>query len=769
MGLSAVRSKLRQIFSNTYGKIILILILPSVIMLVFLLCNNLYHLNSYKSILITNYSNELNTFLIDSEESLDTIISSANFISINRDIGYALTTETKPSGVEIAPVIDALQHAKNFSELIDSIAIYNRTANFVVTPFGMYDAELYFNTVVSYANYPASYWFDYRTITGSVKTLPPTTLVNDTSEVTKTIVPFVFTSLEDINSNNIIIFNISVDTIFDRFETYKLTPNTQLYMIDNSTANIYTESLSADTSSPSPQVIASLQSGMRSHTDIVTLNGEKYLSICSTQRSNIWGYTYMVTIPYTDINRSASTTIVAASLFMLALSVILILYTLFGTRLLYSPWKKLVKATSELHMPEQDSVCLSTSIEEFLKESFSNMAAKNKSLEENLSVVLPLGQEKYLIDILNDNCTIDQTLAPLSFQYDYFVSVSINISINPLYFTSVPEQNAVQINTAMRKAICSIFSSYFLSYELPGENNIIYLLLNLENDTCSAEIQDVIEQIRKIIEIDKENVSIAFGVGNIYQGLDGLKLTHQESISNLIKELASNKIQFSAESNSDYIFTASSEGVLINYLMAGQFNKATEFLNNIYKNIAQVSSGAKKQAYSDIISALKKFIRQRGLNFSDDAADYMLDMLKTSKTVDDEKFQSYINEQLTAISSAMQTYSSKVDITAIISYINEHYTDNIGLEELAEQFGSSAKYLSRRIGEYLNMPFKKYLTSLRIEKAKEALETTDITVSELYSQVGFQNRSAFINAFKLNTGLTPSEYRKTYRKKARNL
>ena len=44
---------------------------------------------------------------------------------------------------------------------------------------------------------------------------------------------------------------------------------------------------------------------------------------------------------------------------------------------------------------------------------------------------------------------------------------------------------------------------------------------------------------------------------------------------------------------------------------------------------------------------------------------------------------------------------------------------------------------------------KEYLTQLRIDKAKELLESTNITISELYSAVGFQNRGEFTRAFKL--------------------
>ena len=115
----------------------------------------------------------------------------------------------------------------------------------------------------------------------------------------------------------------------------------------------------------------------------------------------------------------------------------------------------------------------------------------------------------------------------------------------------------------------------------------------------------------------------------------------------------------------------------------------------------------------------------------------------------------------------MQTYSSKVDIASIVSYINSNYSEDISLDELALTYNTSSKYLSKRIKQYLNIPFKEYLTQLRIDKAKELLENTNITISELYSAVGFQNRGAFTRAFKLKTGLSATEYKNAYNKKTK--
>lgn len=764
MVIQKIKSKLTLIFSKTISKIALILLIPVLIMLIFTLLNNIYHLNSYKSLIISNYSNELNSFLSNTEERMNSIINSTYITPARSDIKYIMSMSEKPSNAVAAQAMSALNHAKNSSDLIDNAILYNKIGNFVTTSSGVYDADTYFNSIYAYDKYPFKYWQEYILVGGSIKILPPTTLLNDTSAITKTIVPLVVVPTDSPSLHNIIIYNISMETLFEDFKIYKFTPNTELYMIDNYTFDIFTQS---PIFSPSldAKPLQNLGSSLRSSTDIVLNNGVKHLSIKSTKRSNIWGYTYLVIIPYSDILRSTYKISFAGFLFMLALCCILILYMSLGSKFLYIPWRKLAMTANSLYASENQNQNIPNNLEDYISVSLLNIAEANKNLQDNLTTVLPLSQEKYLINILNDNCTGAETLEHLSFKYDYFASITVNIIIIPTFLPSDSSLTIASLNKEVQRIIYSAFSSYFITYELSGTNNILYLLLNLENDTCISEIHSAINQIKNLFAVDLDDIDIIFGIGNIYRGIDGLKLTHQEAMNNMIRELNSTKIQFSTMSDKEYRFTSNNENVLINYLTSGHTDKAQEFLNNIYENTKNISLENKRKVYIDIISALKKSIQHKNIYISDNSLESVTDMIKNNRNFDETVIHTYIDELITAISKTMQTYSSKVDIASIVSYINTHYSEDISLDELALTYNTSSKYLSKRIKQYLNIPFKEYLTQLRIDKAKELLENTSITISELYSAVGFQNRGAFTRAFKLKTGLSATEYKNTYSKK----
>ena len=99
----------------------------------------------------------------------------------------------------------------------------------------------------------------------------------------------------------------------------------------------------------------------------------------------------------------------------------------------------------------------------------------------------------------------------------------------------------------------------------------------------------------------------------------------------------------------------------------------------------------------------------------------------------------------------------------VISYISEHYTENISLGQIAKLFGYNEKYLSHTLHELTGIQFRQLLAFYRIEHAKRLLENahgTDITTIAMDS--GYSALNTFHRTFKEITGLTPSEYRKRY-------
>ena len=95
-----------------------------------------------------------------------------------------------------------------------------------------------------------------------------------------------------------------------------------------------------------------------------------------------------------------------------------------------------------------------------------------------------------------------------------------------------------------------------------------------------------------------------------------------------------------------------------------------------------------------------------------------------------------------------------------IDYIYDHLHENITMEKLAENENLNPSYFSKLFSQEMGTPVKAYILSVKIDTAKNMLEKSDYSVSDIAFSLGFSSQSAFTAAFKKLTGETPARYRK---------
>ena len=98
-------------------------------------------------------------------------------------------------------------------------------------------------------------------------------------------------------------------------------------------------------------------------------------------------------------------------------------------------------------------------------------------------------------------------------------------------------------------------------------------------------------------------------------------------------------------------------------------------------------------------------------------------------------------------------------VIAIQKYIEEHFTEEIRISDLARQFFISPYYLSHTFRSQVGYSPKQYIQLNRLSYAKELLETTDLQVSQIAYKCGFGDTNNFIRAFKAWFGQAPNKYR----------
>ena len=103
-------------------------------------------------------------------------------------------------------------------------------------------------------------------------------------------------------------------------------------------------------------------------------------------------------------------------------------------------------------------------------------------------------------------------------------------------------------------------------------------------------------------------------------------------------------------------------------------------------------------------------------------------------------------------------------LKGILDKLHRDSAEPLRIETLAKQSGLSWSQFERRVRSITGLTPRQLLTKSRIEKAAQALRTTDDSLSSISIEVGFYDQAAFSRQFRAATGLTPSEYRRAFRK-----
>lgn len=96
-----------------------------------------------------------------------------------------------------------------------------------------------------------------------------------------------------------------------------------------------------------------------------------------------------------------------------------------------------------------------------------------------------------------------------------------------------------------------------------------------------------------------------------------------------------------------------------------------------------------------------------------------------------------------------------------MAYIHEHYADPITRDEIADHLGVSKDYLTRCFHEESGLSFITYLRRYRLNRAKDLLADRGKNITEIAMAVGFSDSNYFARAFRQETGISPSAYRRS--------
>ncbi len=110
-----------------------------------------------------------------------------------------------------------------------------------------------------------------------------------------------------------------------------------------------------------------------------------------------------------------------------------------------------------------------------------------------------------------------------------------------------------------------------------------------------------------------------------------------------------------------------------------------------------------------------------------------------------------------------QSRAQSVIVTQMVNHVNDNYQQQVRLNALAKELGYSVPYLSQKFSQEIGVSFMDYLHQIRIQKSCQLLETTDMRISQIAAEVGYDGVKYFNQIFKKRLSVTPREFRASHK------
>ena len=164
------------------------------------------------------------------------------------------------------------------------------------------------------------------------------------------------------------------------------------------------------------------------------------------------------------------------------------------------------------------------------------------------------------------------------------------------------------------------------------------------------------------------------------------------------------------------------------------------------------------------------FSRIRRMLFQLDISDYqIIDNELASIFMNSDSIEELFNllyAIMLEIARNLHTVSDENKIELIRTYIHEHLCDSdFCVNSISDYFHISLPTLSRFYKQKTGENISTFINDLKIEKTKDLLVHSTHSIEYIVEELGYTNTSSFIRKFKSIVGMTPGQYRQTFKEK----
>jgi two-component system response regulator YesN len=298
-------------------------------------------------------------------------------------------------------------------------------------------------------------------------------------------------------------------------------------------------------------------------------------------------------------------------------------------------------------------------------------------------------------------------------------------------------------------------------------------IISLIEFSCDKNGQNFeIEAYHKLCTLIKKylDFTVTIGIGRMYRGIEGVRKSYLEAIASLKHKfrLGNNKVIQYVEMDKPNVdigfYSAEIHESLLLGLRSNDWENIKITLKKVFDGVRSnnLSIEYTKMIHMGLISLCLSYITQLGKNINDIFGENFFpynEMNKKETLATQQKWIEQLFEKtINYFSNNKVTRSGKVADGAK-EYIHNYYHDQeLSVKRIAQHLYINQTYLRTMFKKETGMTVSEYITTVRMNEAKDLLLSGNLRLSNISDAVGYNDASYFSKCFKKYYGISPSEY-----------
>lgn len=283
------------------------------------------------------------------------------------------------------------------------------------------------------------------------------------------------------------------------------------------------------------------------------------------------------------------------------------------------------------------------------------------------------------------------------------------------------------------------------------------------------QLTELAEEIRRLLE-SSWGIAANIGIGGSYAGLDDLKRSYQEAVNAL--ELASSieggqviHTQDIRENPVEAEYPFKERDAFLAAVKIGDLERAEENLEVFISRLVSWEENANSLLRIRLYELLGSIIDAAIAGGGDIEELFLLSRQLYSeahilRTID--QLKQWLSERTTEIIEiVVKSHSSRTGtiVRKAMDFIHNNYHRQISVQDVAGAVNISESYLKSIFKKISGYSYSEYLTKTRLDRARDLLVTTELSVMEIALEIGYQTPGSFSTIFRKHFGESPSQYR----------